>query len=77
MTRGLRGNWQRRVSVGPGSGGLTLHEPSRRRRFIHAMPTRSEDYIERGIEHFESDRRDRQFRHLQRQARHFNGFGAG
>ena len=41
-------------------------------RLIYAMLTRGEDYVERGIEHFESERRDRQLRHLQRQARHFN-----
>ena len=41
------------------------------------MLTCGEDYVERDIEHFESERRDRQLRHLQRQARHFNGFGAG
>lgn len=41
-------------------------------RLIYAMLTRGEEYVERGIEHFESERRDRQLRHLQRQARHFN-----
>ena len=29
-------------------------------------------YVEKGIEQFESERRDRQLRHLQRQARRFN-----
>ena len=38
----------------------------------YAMLTRGEAYVERGIEHFESERRERQIRHLQRQARHFN-----
>ena len=41
-------------------------------RLIYAMLTRGEEYVERGIEHFETERRDRQIRHLQRQARHFN-----
>ena len=41
-------------------------------RLIYAMLTRGEEYVERGIEHFETERRDRQLRHLQRQARHFN-----
>ena len=41
-------------------------------RLIYAMLTRGEAYVERGIEHFESERRERQIRHLQRQARHFN-----
>ena len=72
MARSLRGNWHRRVSVGPGSGGLTLHEPSRRRRFIHAMFTCGEDYAERNVEHFESERRNRKLRPLQCLTRHFN-----
>ena len=41
-------------------------------RIIDAMLTRGEDDVERGIEHFERERRDRQLRHLHRQARHFN-----
>ena len=41
-------------------------------RLIYAMLARGEDYVERGIAHFESERRERQLRHLQRQARHFN-----
>ena len=41
-------------------------------RLIYAMLTRGEEYVERGIEHFETERRDRQLRNLQRQARHFN-----
>ena len=41
-------------------------------RLIYAMLTRGEEYVERGIEHFETERRDRQIRHLQRQARHFS-----
>ena len=41
-------------------------------RLIYAMLTRGEAYVEKGIEQFESERRDRQLRHLQRQARRFN-----
>ena len=41
-------------------------------RLIYAMLTRGEAYVEKGIEHFETERRDRQVRYLQRQARHFN-----
>ena len=41
-------------------------------RLIYAMLTRGEGYVEKGIEHFETERRDRQLRHLQRQARRFN-----
>jgi len=37
-------------------------------RLIYAMLTRGEDYVERGIEQFEDQRRDRQVRNLQRQA---------
>ena len=40
-------------------------------RLIYAMLTLGEEDVERGIEHFETERRDRQIRHLQRQARHF------
>ena len=41
-------------------------------RLIYAMLTRGEAYVEKGIEHFETERRDRQVRYPQRQARHFN-----
>ena len=41
-------------------------------RLIYAMLTRGEEYVDKGIAHFETERRDRQIRHLQRQARHFN-----
>ena len=41
-------------------------------RLIYAMLTRGEEYVEKGIEHFEAERRDRQLRHLKRQARRFN-----
>ena len=41
-------------------------------RLIYAMLTRGEAYVEKGIEQFESERRDRQLRHLKRQARRFN-----
>ena len=38
-------------------------------RLIYAMLTRGEPYVERGIEFFESQRRDRQTYHLQRRAK--------
>jgi transposase len=38
-------------------------------RLIYAMLTRGDDYVERGIEHFEQQTRDRQLRNLQRKAR--------
>ena len=41
-------------------------------RLIYAMLARGEEYVERGIEQFECERRDRQLRHLRRQARRFN-----
>ena len=41
-------------------------------RLIYAMLTRGEEYVEKGMEQFETERRDRQLRHLQRQARRFN-----
>ena len=41
-------------------------------RLIYAMLTRGEAYVEKGVEHFECERRDRQLRHLRRQARRFN-----
>ena len=41
-------------------------------RLIYAMLTRGEEYVEREIADFEAERRERQIRHLQRQARHFN-----
>ncbi len=41
-------------------------------RLIYAMLTRGEEYVERGMAEFETERRERQLRHLQRQARHFN-----
>ena len=41
-------------------------------RLIYAMLTRGEEYVERGMAEFETQRRERQLRHLQRQARHFN-----
>ena len=48
---------------------VTAHQLA---RLIYAMLTRGEGDIERGIGHFETERRERQVRHLQRQARHFN-----
>ena len=41
-------------------------------RLIHAMLTRGEDYVEPNLEAMEAERRDRQIKHLQRQARRFN-----
>ena len=36
------------------------------------MLTRGEEYVAREVEHFETERRDRQIRHLRRQGRRFN-----
>ena len=41
-------------------------------RLIYAMLTRGEEYVERGMAQFETERRERQLRHLQRQARYFD-----
>ena len=41
-------------------------------RLIYAMLVRGEEYVERDLAEMESERRDRQIRHIQRQARHFN-----
>ena len=41
-------------------------------RLIYAMPTRGEEYVERDLAAMETERRDRQIKHLQRQARHFD-----
>lgn len=41
-------------------------------RLLYAMLTRGEEYVDKGMAQFESERRERQLRHLQRQARHFN-----
>ena len=41
-------------------------------RLIYAMLTRGEEYVEKGMAGFETERRERQLRHLQRQAKHFN-----
>ena len=41
-------------------------------RLIYAMLTRGEEYVDKGMAHFETERRERQLRHLQRQARRFN-----
>ena len=41
-------------------------------RLIYAMLTRGEEYVDKGMAQFETERRERQLRHLQRQARHFN-----
>ena len=37
-------------------------------RLVYAMLTRGEEYVAREVEHFETERRDRQIRHLRRQA---------
>ena len=36
-------------------------------RLVYAMLTRGEEYVAREAEHFETERRDRQIRHLRRQ----------
>ena len=41
-------------------------------RLMYAMLTRGEEYVERDLATMETERRDRQIKHLQRQARHFN-----
>ena len=41
-------------------------------RLTYAMPTRGEEYVERDLAAMETERRDRQIKHLQRQARHFD-----
>ena len=41
-------------------------------RLIYAMLTRGEEYVERDLADMETERRDRQIKHLQRQARHFD-----
>ena len=41
-------------------------------RLIYAMLTRGEEYVEKGMAGFETERRERQLRHLRRQAHHFN-----
>ena len=41
-------------------------------RLMYAMLTRGEEYVERDLATMETERRDRQIKNLQRQARHFN-----
>ena len=41
-------------------------------RLVYAMLTRGEEYVARDIAEFEAERRDRQIRHLQRQAKRYN-----
>ena len=41
-------------------------------RLMYAMLTRGEEYVERDLAAMETERRDRQIKHLQRQARHFD-----
>jgi transposase len=38
-------------------------------RLIYAMLSRGEDYVDRGLEAYEQERRDHQYRHLERRAR--------
>ena len=40
-------------------------------RLIYAMLTRGEQYVQRDLAAMETERRDRQIKHLQRQARRF------
>ena len=41
-------------------------------RLVYAMLTRGEEYVAREVADFEAERRDRQVRHLQRQAKRYN-----
>ncbi|MXY51468.1 MAG: IS110 family transposase [Gammaproteobacteria bacterium] len=41
-------------------------------RLVYAMLTQGEEYVAREVDDFEAERRDRQIRHLKRQARRFN-----
>ena len=41
-------------------------------RLIYAMLTGGEEYVERDLAAMETERRERQLKHLQRQARYFN-----
>ena len=41
-------------------------------RLVYAMLTRGEEYVAREIADFEAERRERQLRHLQRQAKRYN-----
>ncbi len=41
-------------------------------RLVYAMLTRGEEYVAREVADFEAERRDRQIRHLQRQAKRYN-----
>ena len=41
-------------------------------RLIYAMLTRGEEYVERDLAAMETERRDRQIKNLQRQARYFD-----
>lgn len=41
-------------------------------RLVYAMLTRGEEYVAREVADFEAERRDRQLRHLQRQAKRYN-----
>ena len=54
---------------GRGTIKATAHQLA---RLIYAMLTRGEEYVERDLATMETERRDRQLKNLQRQARHFN-----
>ena len=41
-------------------------------RLVYAMLTRGEEYVAREVDDFEAERRERQVRHLQRQAKRYN-----
>ena len=51
------------------SGKATAHQLA---RLIHAMLSHGEEYVERDLAAMEIERRNRQIKHLQRQARYFN-----
>lgn len=71
VAQAISGGWEslcaRRHT--PRHQGATAHQLA---RFIYAMLTLGEEYVENGIEGFECERRDRQLRHLRRQTRRFN-----
>ena len=41
-------------------------------RLVYALLTRGQAYVEQDLAAMETERRDRQIKHLQRQARHFH-----
>ena len=48
---------------------MTAHQLA---RLIYAMLTRGEEYLDKGMAGCETERRECQLRHLQRQAQYFN-----